>query len=210
MHIVFRNHNYYLKNHLETVVINKILEMNEKKELTSCLCERCMSDVVSYTLNRLPPKYIGIMSEEEEKALVEELSEKYDRDIKTAISLGSKIVMEHPRHNGTEDEQLFSKNEDDEDIFLENYVELLAVEHLADISQKIDCCKCDRCLSDIALYALNRIQPRYVATIKGEAYNKLNTLNRQYETDIITHLLTGAEIVKASPRHTPEDLKGNE
>lgn len=203
MHIVFRDHNYYLKNHLETAVVNKIIALDNRGELDCCTCKRCMSDLVAYTLNRLPPKYVGTRPGEAYEGMAE-LAAKYDEDIRTAVLLGAKLVKAYPRHDNTQ-EKLCNDN-DETEIFMENYVELLVVQKLSDIAKKIDCCPCDRCLSDIALYALNRIQPRYVATIKGEAYGKLDSLNNQYETDVLAKLLEGAEVVKANPRHTREDL----
>ncbi|MCR4924913.1 MAG: late competence development ComFB family protein [Clostridiales bacterium] len=204
MHIVFRNHNYYLKNHLETVVVNKIIELDSNGRLDCCTCKRCMSDLVAYTLNRLPPKYAYI-EPGQEYARLEELSNKYGDDIETAINLGSKLVKAYPRHDDTH-EKLCNDTDDGVEVFMENYVELLVVERLSDVVEKIDCCKCDHCLSDVAIYTLNRIQPRYVASIKGEAYGKIDTLHLQYETDVLRNLLEGAELVKANPMHTKEDL----
>ncbi len=85
---------------------------------------------------------------------------------------------------------------------LRNVMETLVELKLNEIIDKLDCCKCEQCRTDIVAYALNRLPPKYVATYEGSVYSKLDTLSVQYETDMLTILMQGAEKVKAHPRHS--------
>jgi competence protein ComFB len=89
-------------------------------------------------------------------------------------------------------------------LALKNLMETLVEMKLDETIDKFDCCKCEQCRTDIASYALNRLPPKYVATYEGSVYSKLDTLSLQYETDMLTALLQGAQIVKNHPRHNPE------
>jgi len=86
-------------------------------------------------------------------------------------------------------------------LALRNLMETLVEMKLDETIDKFDCCKCEQCRTDIATYALNRLPPKYVATYEGEVYSKIDTLSLQYETDMLTVLMQGAQIVKAYPRH---------
>ena len=86
-------------------------------------------------------------------------------------------------------------------MVLTNLMESLVLERLDELIDKLDCCKCEQCRMDIASYALNRLPPKYIATTVGAAYSKLDTLSVQYETDLISAVIQGAQIVKNNPRH---------
>jgi competence protein ComFB len=89
-------------------------------------------------------------------------------------------------------------------MIMQNVMETLVELKLNEIIDKLDCCKCEQCRMDIMTYALNRLPPKYVATYEGSVYSKLGTLSLQYETDMLTVLMQGAQIVKVHPRHNGE------
>lgn len=72
---------------------------------------------------------------------------------------------------------------------------------LDEVIDKLDCCTCDKCRMDIASYALNRLPPKYVATVEGKIYTKLDALSVQYETDMLNALFQGAKVVGKNPHH---------
>lgn len=87
------------------------------------------------------------------------------------------------------------------EVKLKNMMESLVMLKLGEVIDKLECCKCQKCQMDIASYALNRLPPKYVATVEGEIYSKLDTLSLQYETDMLSILFQGACIVSKRPRH---------
>jgi len=62
-------------------------------------------------------------------------------------------------------------------------------------------CVCDQCKMDIKAIALNKLPPKYIVTRKGELYAKINTLQNQFEVDIISALTQASGIVGRNPRH---------
>lgn len=64
-----------------------------------------------------------------------------------------------------------------------------------------DMCTCEKCRMDVAAIALNNLPTKYVVTEKGELYSKLDTMNYQFEADIIKEVTKAIEKVKESPQH---------
>ena len=87
------------------------------------------------------------------------------------------------------------------EVKLKNMMESLVLIKLDEVIDKLGCCKCEKCRMDIASNALNRLPPKYVATVEGEVYSKLATLSVQYETDMLNALFQAAKIVGDHPRH---------
>lgn len=69
------------------------------------------------------------------------------------------------------------------------------------VKDKEDICRCDKCLSDIAAIALNRLPPRYVSSEKGEVYSKVQDMSIQFEANVITAITEAIHIVSKNPRH---------
>lgn len=63
-----------------------------------------------------------------------------------------------------------------------------------------DPCGCDLCQEDVMVYALNRLQPHYVVTLKGEVLSKLEMNADQSRADVAIAIMEGYEAVGASPR----------
>ena len=66
---------------------------------------------------------------------------------------------------------------------------------------KEDICTCDKCKMDIAAIALNNLKPKYVVTEKGGLYAKVNTLDYQFDADLIREIIKAINIVGDEPRH---------
>ena len=64
-----------------------------------------------------------------------------------------------------------------------------------------DMCTCEKCRMDVTAIALNNLPTKYVVTEKGELYSKLDTMNYQFEADIIKEVTKAIEKVKESPQH---------
>jgi competence protein ComFB len=85
---------------------------------------------------------------------------------------------------------------------IQNAMEELVSQKLDEVIDSLDCCKCQQCRKDILAYALNRLTPKYVDTKKGLAFVKVNTMDVQFEIDILTAIYEGVEIVKKHPHHS--------
>lgn len=62
-------------------------------------------------------------------------------------------------------------------------------------------CKCEKCRLDIAAIALNSLSPKYVVTEKGYVFTKINNMNYQFNSDIVTAVTKAIEIVAKNPKH---------
>lgn len=86
-----------------------------------------------------------------------------------------------------------------------NVIEKLVWDNLDDLLKKQpSVCSCENCRADIAALALNRLEPHYVATEKGEAFSKALMLDTNHQTKVIIALLEAIKIVEANPRHERE------
>ena len=83
-----------------------------------------------------------------------------------------------------------------------NYMEVI-VEHKLDeiLAQYPNCCKCDSCRMDIAVLALNNLKPKYASTVKGQIFARIDSMNSQYEVEVIRQIAAAVEKVALHPRH---------
>lgn len=91
-----------LKNYMENLVLEKLDELID--QLDCCKCEKCRMNLVSYALNRLPPKYVASYKGQVYSKL-DTLSIQYETDLINAIYQAAKIVSENPRHNQESEDQ---------------------------------------------------------------------------------------------------------
>lgn len=84
------------QNVMEMLVYNKLKSMLHI--IDCCHCEKCQKDVVAYTLNHLPPKYV-VTHQGELYTRAEALKLQYETDITTALLKAAQIVKENPRHS---------------------------------------------------------------------------------------------------------------
>lgn len=84
-------------------------------------------------------------------------------------------------------------------------MEDIVVQLIDRIIANIDMCKCDKCKTDILAIALNKLPPKYIVSEKGELFTKIQSLNEQFEIDIISVVTQAAMQVKQNPRHSLEE-----
>ena len=63
-----------------------------------------------------------------------------------------------------------------------------------------DFCGCDLCRADVIVYALNRLPPRYVATLEGAVVTEVNLDKQQGRATIEVAVMDGFKRVTRSPR----------
>ncbi|GHU46255.1 hypothetical protein FACS1894120_2750 [Clostridia bacterium] len=92
---------------------------------------------------------------------------------------------------------------------LHNTMEILVNSRLEALLKGEDgICKCETCLDDIRCLALNRLQPKYVSSDKGELFSMANQLMvSQHKTDVDFAVLFSINKVKERPRHLPANKK---
>lgn len=85
---------------------------------------------------------------------------------------------------------------------VKNYMEDLVENSLNEIlSSYPNICKCDECKDDIRAITLNKFKPIYFVEAKGNVYSKLDSLESQFKTDIVTELIKSIEVVYSNPEH---------
>ncbi len=62
-----------------------------------------------------------------------------------------------------------------------------------------DYCKCDSCKMDVAAYALNRLPPQYVQSLKGKVLYQFASSQTQRDIEVTVAVSNGIEIVGKSP-----------
>lgn len=69
------------------------------------------------------------------------------------------------------------------------------------LKDREDICTCDKCKLDIAAIALNNLKPKYVVTEKGGLFGRVDTLNYQFDVDLIKEITKAIKIVGNEPQH---------
>ncbi|WP_353095897.1 late competence development ComFB family protein [Tissierella praeacuta] len=86
---------------------------------------------------------------------------------------------------------------------LHNLIEDEVLNVINNIEKKVDIkCLCEKCKLDIAAIALNNLHPKYVVTEEGYLYSKVNSMNQQFNTDVIAAVTEAIEIVGRNPKHS--------
>lgn len=62
-------------------------------------------------------------------------------------------------------------------------------------------CGCDKCRADIAAFALNKLQPRYVVTEKGAVLARALSMEAVFQIELLVVLTEAMKQVNANPRH---------
>lgn len=85
-----------IKNIMETLTENKLDEIID--DLNCCCCEKCRTDIITYALNHLPPKYISTICG---KVFAESeiLSDQYGADVITQLVQAANLVRANPQHD---------------------------------------------------------------------------------------------------------------
>lgn len=82
-----------------------------------------------------------------------------------------------------------------------NLMEDFVMQNLDVVLSGAGCCTCDACKSDVAAYALNHLEPHYVATRQGKLMVKLQSYELQSRADVVAAVSEAAVMVANSPRH---------
>ncbi len=82
------------------------------------------------------------------------------------------------------------------------------IDHLAEhpelLGDDSSACFCPICRIDAAAIALNRLQPRYVVTRRGEALARAERFQTQYDVDVLGTVVAAIRVVKDAPQHTAQ------
>ena len=84
-----------LKNYMENCVSDKLPAVIKNMDI--CTCERCKMDILAYSLNQLPPKYVATPKGHIYTKL-EAMQNQFDADIIIALTSAAKLVGDNPRH----------------------------------------------------------------------------------------------------------------
>jgi hypothetical protein len=85
---------------------------------------------------------------------------------------------------------------------MKNVMESLVVrEYDRMLPSVAEACTCAVCREDALVYALNRLQPHYVATPAGEVISQVEMEKVQGQADIAVALMDAFRVVAAAPRH---------
>jgi len=89
-----------LKNHTEVFVLDKLEEIlnNDEQFNEICTCHNCLLDITSYTLNRVPAKYISSPQGSLQAKLIE-FEQQVNVDIISVLTRAIKIISKNPRHD---------------------------------------------------------------------------------------------------------------
>lgn len=84
-----------------------------------------------------------------------------------------------------------------------NYMEKIVKETLMRIlKEREDICKCEKCVSDMMAYALNRLPPKYMSTDRGYIFLKLKEIEVQFQVDVLEAVLEAIDVVSKNPKHS--------
>lgn len=82
-----------------------------------------------------------------------------------------------------------------------NLMEKIMANKLDEIWNKFEGCKCERCRDDILACALNRVPPRYVVSQEGELYARVESMNADYELELVKIISQSINVVASNPSH---------
>jgi competence protein ComFB len=87
-----------LYNHTEDLVLETMAGILRQDEFSdTCQCDQCLLDIASYTLNRMPAKYIASQAGNI-NAKLGEFEQQYKVDLISTITKAIKIVANDPHH----------------------------------------------------------------------------------------------------------------
>jgi len=96
---IFQKVKNRLHNHTEDIVLEMIKELlNNDKYDEICKCEQCLIEMVTYSLNRIPAKYISSHAGSVYTKL-EELEQQYQVNVVKIITKAINTVMNNPSKN---------------------------------------------------------------------------------------------------------------
>ena len=94
---------HILRNLTEDIVISKLDTLIDR--LDCCKCDLCRLDVASYTLNRLPSKYVAT-TQGELLSKISLIDNDFTIRVTTELTKAIQVIKEHPRHESIVSEEL--------------------------------------------------------------------------------------------------------
>lgn len=85
-----------------------------------------------------------------------------------------------------------------------NIMEDIVKSTIDEVLENYDCCKCEKCKSDMITYALNKLPPRYVINNDGEAMARFALSRSQEQAEVLTAIVKAIQVVSNNPRHNVE------
>ena len=85
-----------LKNYMEDLVQDMLPAVLDKMDI--CKCPRCQMDILAYSLNNLPPKYV-VTRKGDIYTRLATMHTQFSADIIAAVTSGATIVGSKPRHD---------------------------------------------------------------------------------------------------------------
>ncbi len=86
----------HLKNYMEEIV--SALVKDVIRDMDMCKCEKCILDIESIALNRLPAKYV-VTEVGELYAKADAFKQQFKIDVVSAITSAAAIVKKNPQHD---------------------------------------------------------------------------------------------------------------
>ncbi|MDE6017033.1 MAG: late competence development ComFB family protein [Acetatifactor sp.] len=93
-------------------------------------------------------------------------------------------------------------------IGLINLMEETVLNKIDQLWENTNYCKCDSCRMDVAAYALNRLPPQYVQSLKGKVLYQFASSQTQQDIEVTVAVSTGIEIVGKSPHRNANAVSG--
>lgn len=88
---------------------------------------------------------------------------------------------------------------------IHNLMEDIVIRTLNELLKEMDdICKCEKCKTDMAAFALNNLPPKYIVTEKGELFAKAENMSYQFEADVTKEVIKAIRKVSKEPHHTME------
>lgn len=94
---------HILRNLTEDIVISKLDVLIDR--LDCCKCDLCRLDIASYTLNRLPSKYVAT-TQGELLSKISLIDNDFTIRVTTELTKAIQVIKEHPRHESPVSETL--------------------------------------------------------------------------------------------------------
>lgn len=104
-------------------------------------------------------------------------------------------------YSATNNPTLSDNTSDDNKLVIRNLAEELVKTKAVEIMESMNMCTCRECFCDVVTYTLNLLPPLYMATKKGQLFQKLAACENQYGADIASEITKACITIKLNPRH---------
>ncbi|AZR73567.1 competence protein ComFB [Anoxybacter fermentans] len=86
-----------IKNYMERIVVEKLDELLQGRT-DICACEQCRTEMVTYALNHLPPRYVSSHRGEVFTKL-DDMNTQNIADVSKVLVKAIEVVSTNPRHS---------------------------------------------------------------------------------------------------------------